>query len=76
MVAAALLANLLKELSMNECEFYIESRRGLGSQTHLQCRCALTGEPCYVGPDTESDGMKCLRRLWALDYKSKHTTTS
>ncbi len=60
-----------------DCEFYIPSRRTCSAGIeHLRTCCSLTGDPCLICAGTEADRMKCQRRLFVLDYKSSHTTTS
>lgn len=63
---------------MSDCEFYVESRRSCSAGIeHLRRRCGLTGGPCLIDADMESDRMKCERRQMALDwYKGKRITTS
>ncbi len=54
---------------MGDCEFYIPSRRTCSAGIeHLRTCCSLTGEPCLIDEDIESDRLQCDRRQWVRGY--------
>ena len=59
---------------MMECEYFARHYVKVDIDTKLMVEtCTLTGRACFIDPPGQ--GPHCLRRVWALDYSSKHPPT-